>query len=245
MKIKTRKKSKSLYDDEPKKTKKRPREDDEEESSSSSSSNSDADDWLTTNRADQIKQMRRHEAQQKKNSDRPPELWIKDGEARSIRFLSNEPIGSLWRYTIKSGNSFQKVTAPRLGEKDLFKARAMKPQLLFLYPVIDRTGYRDKKGKKIANVPRYLVATSRVEKSINKIREKKGDLTRLDIEYSRQGESTDTTYSFFVEGKLSKIKSSEKKEAKILRKKARNYYAPPTIQEQRAIVGDISEDDDD
>lgn len=228
-------------EDEPRSKKGRDRDDEEDDSED------DDDSWMITDREKQRKESRRHEAEMRRNSDRPPELWIRDGEARMVQFMSDEPIAMIYRYTVPQGGRFEKVTAPALGNKDLMKRGGLRASLLAYYLVKDLTGYRDRKGKQHKNVPRLLVAAGRVQKQIEKIKEKKGDITRLEIEYSRTGSSTDTTYAFFVEGKR-KPDPEAPKLLKEFRKKFRSWYRPPTVEEQRILLNGATkadEEDDD
>lgn len=229
-------------DDEPKSKKKsRKDEDDEEEAD-------DDDDWMIQGREAQRKELKRHESEVRRNSDRAPELWIRNGEARKVQFLSTEPLAMCHRYTIPvGGKRFEKVTAPRLGKKDLMLKAGLRSSLVSIYPVVDKTGYTDKKGKRIKNRPCLLVATGRTEKKVEKMREKKGDITRLEVEYSRTGDGTDTEYQFFIEGNT-KPYGDAPKMLKDLKNGFKRWYKPPTEEEQRVLLNGAvkqGEEDDD
>jgi hypothetical protein len=259
-----KKKKSKLYSSE-KKSKKRPREDEEDEEDDEEEEDeedepkskkrhreeeeddedSDDDSWMIRDKDEQKKVKRTHEAEMRRNSDRPPELWIKDGESRMIQFLSNEPVAMLFRYTVpQGGNRFEKITAPGPGKKDLMKRGGLRASLLAYYPVVDKTGYVDRNGKRFKNVLRLLVATGKQEKQIEKMREKKGDLTRIEIDYSRSGTSTDTTYTFFPEGKI-KPHPETNKHLKLVKQKFKGWYRPPTLEEQRVLLNGASKADND
>jgi len=223
-----------------KKKKKKERSSDRDDRSSSRMGGTD---WMITGRENLKKEQQTSEALSK-SGNRPPEMWIPDGESRIVRFRSSEPIG-IYQYSIRVGKNWRSVTRPAPGTKDLFKLAAMTPQLKYVYEVIDVKGYKDKKtGKRMKNQPRFFKANGRFEKMIEKMREKYGGLTKRNFEISRTGQSKDTTYMIIAEDK--EPMTEEMKKAPKLMPDFAKYYAPPTLAEQKVLLaGVVDEEDED
>ena len=241
MKLKT-KPSKSR---EPEKKKKNPMmREPEKKEKSPTASDEDGDDWLIQGR-DEIDKATKHQEVLAKRNRRPPEVWIPAEESRVLRFLTSEPV-AIFRYSLRGpGGKWISVTQPSRGETDLMQRAGLLASLRFIYPVIDVDGYEDKKTKKkLTKLPRYFVASGKAEKSLEKIREKKGSLTKYPIEVCRSGESTATTYSFLLDDP-SPMPPEFTAAKKVLEKELRDYYKPPTEEEQRAILSGVSLSGDD
>lgn len=170
-----------------------------------------------------------------------PELYLKDGESRTIRFRSNEPIGLFRQYSVRINGKWTRLTAPPAGSRDLMREAGLNAGLKALYEVIDRTGYTDKQGKKQKDVPRFFVASLRIHEQLETIRKKRGNLTTFDIEISRSGSSTSTTYVCLPE-LPSKFDTSK---IPLLRKDAEKFYGPPSLEEQKAIMNHYSPEEQD
>lgn len=243
MKLKIKKKKnreKSLYEDAPEKSKKsRDRDDEDDAPVLKKSSNS----WMIRDRGEQKAAAKKQQAMSR-SGGRPNELWIRDGESRIIQFLSNDPIAAIYRYNVKNGKNFSRVTQPGPGEKDLMKAAGLRAGLIFYYPVRDKTGYVDKNKKRHRNIDCFLAAGIRVESQIEKIREKVGDITKVELDFSRSGAGTDTTYNFFMENRVKAIPEGSTVTKKMT-KEFEKSYAPPNVEEQRALLHGISDKEDD
>lgn len=162
-----------------------------------------------------------------------PEIMIRDGESKLIRFRANDPIGSLYRYSLKINGKWTQVTAPEEGKTDPMREAGLRPSLKVIWEVIDINGYVDKKGQKQEMLPRFLVANVRLHEQLETIRKKKGDLTKFDIEISRSGSGTQTTYTLLPEFPAP-LKGIEK--VKSIRGDVPLYYAPLSLGEMEALT---------
>lgn len=191
--------------------------------------------WLTRGSDDIASEVANARFNSKKSF--APELYFKDGESKTIRFRSNEPIGLFRQYNVRINGKWQRITAPPAGSRDLMREQGLNASLKALYEVVDRTGYTDKQGKKFKDVPRFFVASIRIYEQLELIRKKRGNLTSMDIEISRSGSSTSTTYSCLPE-LPSVFKGLDK--IPLLRKDVDKYYAPPSLEDQKAFMSRFS-----
>ena len=211
-------------------------EDDEDEDSKPSTSSlpkgAEAG-WMTSNRAEinAMNAAQKAQAQRK----RRPELWFKAGDVKTVRFRHSDP-KCFAEYSIKSGDRYDTYTKPAEGDRDLFaEVMGLQPRLRFLYEVIDITGYKDQKtGKQVKNVPRFFATNGKVYDVLQKYVQKCGPLTGYDIEITRNGQGTQTSYVLVPESPTPM--TQEMKKAENLLAKIAEYYAPPTEQEQVAIA---------
>jgi hypothetical protein len=162
-----------------------------------------------------------------------PEVIIKEGESKRLRFRANDPIGSVRRYTVKVNGRWTSVTQPPEGEPDPFRENNLRSSLKVIWEVVDIDGYKDKTGKQHKMVPRFLVANVRLHEQLEVIRKKRGDLTKYTIEVSRTGSGTQTTYTLLPEApspfpEMLKIPSIKGDVAK--------YYAPLSLAEMESLV---------
>jgi hypothetical protein len=170
-----------------------------------------------------------------------PEVFIKDGESKVLRFRTDEPIGLLRRYQVKINGKWQSVTAPAEGTPDPLREAGLKPALRALYEVIDVDGYTDKKGKQHRMEARFFVANIKVHEQLETIRKKKGGLSKFNIEVSRSGSGTSTTYTLLPEDP-GPLAGADRVQS--IRKDVPNYYAPPPIAELRALANRFEPDDE-
>lgn len=226
-----------------KKKKIRNREDDEPRNKHTDSESDGAPSWAIQGREEIHRAQKRSEAEAK-SGRRPPELWVLSDDSTIMRFLRNEPIAAIFRYRLQVNGKWTAVTAPGPGEPDRMKRAGLRPQLVHVYPAIDVNGYVDKKTKKrMKNLPRYLAVPGRVEKTISRIREKVGDLTKYPFEYCRMGSGTDTVYTFLREDKAP-MPAEFIEAGKKLRKEFAQYYAPPTEEQQRILLSGVTQEED-
>lgn len=175
---------------------------------------------------------------------RPPEMWLRDGDEKLVRFRDPGPVVSFFCYSLKINGRFMRITQPEEGERDLFLEGGERFSFYAVYEVIDIDGYTSKQdGKVHKNVPRFYVAGSRVYENLSKIAQRKGDLCNYDILISRSGSRAQTTYNFLPENDSQMPKALAKLPR--LSDKLEEYYAPPDEAEQRMLLGQRQPDNDD
>lgn len=179
---------------------------------------------------------------------RAPEFWVKDGDSRLIRFLDEDAVVSFQCYRFQLNGKWVRFTKPVDGKPDLFASRlGLRAGRVFVYRIIDIEGYVNKRGKKITNQPKFLVASNRMYEQTRMLaKESEVELNEQNIKVSRSGGGQDTTYMFVLKPK-SKL-TPEMKKAAANFPKWKDYFRPPTTSEQKTIVASYapgSEDDDD
>lgn len=229
---------------------KRPRVEEPDETDNEDG-DSDADSFLAQG-AEQLKKMRKEQDALNQSSRRPPEVFIVgDGGTVNLRFLRSEP-AAIFRYTLPLGIDprtkrprFGSFSRPAKGHTDLFQRAGHKPTMRYIYPVIDIEGYVDKETKKrMRNLPRYLVVPQKVYAQLEVIRQKRGNLTSMNIEMTRSGTGTQTTYSFYADSPSDPPKGHKEAREKLV-KEMPDYYRPPDEAAQRNILGNVSDEDED
>lgn len=170
-----------------------------------------------------------------------PEVYIKEGTSKILRFRSDEPIGTLRRYQIKVNGRWTSVTAPAEGQPDPLKEAGLKPSLKALYEVIDVDGYVDKKGKQHQMEARFFLANLKVHDQLEAIRKKKGSLTKFNIDVARSGTGTSTTYTLLPEDPAPLAGADR---VPSIRKDVPTYYAPPQFAELRALANGFEPSED-
>lgn len=197
--------------------------------------------WAITGKANQLAALKRQQATSSLN--RPPELWLRDGETKRIRFRDDEPIAVIYRYSVQQGSNWVKFTKPADGTPDLFqKHLGLRPSFSAIFEVIDVDGYENKEGKKLRNIPRFLAANSRLFAQLQQMVKLRGPLTNYDVLLSRSGTGTSTVYSAMND--VDAPQSLAARKAERLRPKFAAYYAPPTLAQQKAMVGEVVEEED-
>jgi len=205
--------------------------------------------WLTTGSENIRQDIEQQKALAKRRG--APTLYFKDGETKNIRFVSGKPLGKIMQYMIKVNGKWRKFTAPVVNQKtgmmerDLFMENGYQATSKVIYEVIDRTGYLNKDGKRVKDIPLFWVVGSRIYENIEKFNDKYSDLSKFDFEVSRSGGGTDTTYTLIPEPpspfNFGKVES--------LADKVIEGFAPPTLEEQQAILAALRRspvyDDDD
>jgi hypothetical protein len=199
------------------------------------SSDGSKPDWLITDPDEQ----RRAAMEQKAfrgGGNRAPELWLRDGDEKLVRFRHPSKLAVIWRYSLKLKNGkFMQVTQPAKGKVDLFASElGLKPSYKAIYEVIDIKGYKDRKGARKTNQPKFYLASHKQAENLNKIEEKRGGLHKMDIEISRAGSGTQTTYSFYAQD--NEPMTEEQRNAPKLAGRIAEFFAPPKESEQRALV---------
>lgn len=205
---------------------------------SASKSSSAAPSWLITNRQAQHEAM---EQSRMMSAFRPPEVWLKDGESRTLRFRDSDPIGCFFTYSIRVDGKFRQFTVPPEDSVDLFKenVRDLRQNFRALYEVIDKEGYfSKKKNKQIRNVPRFFLANGKVHKLLETLREKRGSLTDFDIEITRVGEGTQTQYQLIPQDR-EPLDSRVAQQPRIAGE-AEKFYRPLSEAEQRVILRSVA-----
>ena len=197
--------------------------------------------WMTRGSDNIEKNVQRQRTEQL--SAFAPTFWLNDGEVKQVRFLSSEPIAQIFQYTLKSRGKFRSYTAPGPGQPDPFQEAGLTPQMRIVYEIIDVTGYLDNKTKKqVKNVRRFWVVGSKIFENITRIRKKNG-LTSYNIEVTRSGTGTSTSYALIPEENSPMPKPSTPTS---LSADFAKYFAPLSEDRARQIVaGHSAEDDED
>lgn len=208
---------------------------------SSSGKNDKVPPWMLTD-PDEIKAANElHREQMQFN--RPPEFWLKDGESRTIRFRKSNPIASFGQYSVRVNGRWRRVTKPAEGDKDLFEEKGLLAQYRAIYEIVDRTGYIDKNKKRVKDRVCFFSVPMKIYEQIEKIREKRGGLIDRDYEITKTGSGKTSSMMMMPEDESPM--PSKLKELPSLRKDIMKYYAPPSLKEQKVLLGKLAEDDDD
>lgn len=204
-----------------------------------SASNSASNGWMTKgaeNIAAQLEKVRIAS-----NRKFAPEIHVKDGESKRLRFRSDDPIGTLRRYQIKINGKWTSVTAPQEGTPDALREVGKKASLKALYEVIDIDGYVDKQGKSHKMEAKFLLANLKVHDQLMVIKKVKGGLTGFNIVLARSGSGTATTYTLLPEDS-GPLPGADR--VKSIRNEVGTYYAPPPPSEIRALANGCEPDDE-
>lgn len=198
--------------------------------------------WMMTSQADKRAALKEQELN---SGRRPPELWVMEDEDKLVRFRQPEELCCLYVYKVpRGGTRFDTYTAPERGEVDLFEEAGLKRTFQAVYEVIDIKGYTEKKtGKKKRNVARFYRVGARGYQQLQKLLNKRGPLCDYNIEISRSGTGTNTTYAYIPQEHspmTPEMKAAEKLSAKLA-----DYYRPPTEEEQRVILKNMVPQDND
>lgn len=197
--------------------------------------------WLTQGQTNIRDMLNKQKAEQSRKF--APEFWLRSGEEKTIRFRRSEPIGSFAVYRLKVRGRFLRITAPPAGERDLFRESGKRASFVALYEVIDIDGYVEKKtGKKVRNVPRFLAANQRLYEQLEAIRAKKGTLAKFNLSIQKTGEGVNTSY-VLIPGDNEPLDGIEK--IPTIANDVSKYYAPPTLEEQRGLLGSEDEESND
>lgn len=218
----------------------------EEDESSSKKANSSIGSWAETD-PDKFNQLAEDS---KRDSKRPPEMWVPDGQSRALRFIDNEPVAAFSVYRFKKNGKWVMYVKPAEGDVDLFASRlGLKASKVFLYRVIDIDGYTNKKGKTFTNIPRFLRAPIRMFETIRGLKEEIDDETELNkivVKLRRSGTATNTTYQFLP--KSPTPLTAEQKKVIADFPNWEDFYRPLSKAEQKAVIASMpaaeSESDD-
>jgi len=208
---------------------------DEDESPAARRKNKEEDkrgmDWMFT--GDKMKQEAQTSAATSARGY-PPEFWVKDGGTSVVRFREDDPIVGMYMYSYHNGKRWAKCTQPTDTSEDRFAADGRRAAYYLVYELLDRTGYTNKEGKKVSNIPRYWFVSDKIHKQLQHIRDKKGSLTKFDIEVHREGGNR-PVYTFMLDDALGKLPSTAKN-LPSLKGDLKKYYTPPTVEEQRRML---------
>lgn len=205
--------------------------DEEDDDSEASADDGKEPSWLITRHSEQKLAAKRATMF---SDNRAPEIWFMDGDEKILRFRHADCIGVLFAYNLKIGKRFVSATKPADNETDLFADEGYKAQFRAIYEVIDKTGYVSKDGKKVKNVARFYVVGHRQHAMIQKIKEKRGDLNKYDIEVSRTGSGKQTSYSYLPSDP--EPMPLEFKKIPFLEKEMNKYYAPLDESRQKTLI---------
>lgn len=216
---------------------KKPPQVEEEDDDSSTDS-----DWMVTD----IEDIKKAQAMQRLQSgaNRPPELFILNGETKRVRFRDDGQIAGIWQYSFRANGKWVTHTMPPEGEKNFYSKAGLKPGFKYVYEVIDLDGYTDKKtGKVIKNIPRFLKISGRLNEQLEAIKAKRGGLTGFVIDITRRGEGTQTTYHCMPDPPTPT--PTVLKNLPRLAKDFRKYYAPLPPDQQKLVVGMVDDETED
>ena len=178
---------------------------------------------------------------------RIPELWIRDGEGRLVRYLDEDPVVSFQAYRMQLNGRWQRFVRPIDGKPDLFASRlGLRPSRMFVYRIIDIDGYTDKKGKKFTNLPRFhVVGVRQFEQNRLLVEEHETTLNAQNIKIKRSGSGQNTTYLLIP--KQPSPLTLEMKKAAANFPKWQEFFQPPTTSQQKSMLASIGggEDDED
>jgi hypothetical protein len=184
------------------------------------------------------KQQSEMNAVNQQRANRPPEVYIKDGESRTLRFLTGVPMAAFMEYSLPiGGGRFATFSQPPPGEVDLFEEAGMRPSLRTLYEVIDITGYTDREGKTRNMLHAIFKVSKTLHEQIQMVAEELQSsqgvsLSQVDIKVRRAGQGKQTAYTLMPLGKIKRDLSKYVS----LRAKLAQYYAPPTETVQRTYL---------
>lgn len=201
----------------------------------SSSSSSGGGDWAVTD----PRKFRELAQQAQTENRRAPEVWVRDGSSVLLRFLDEGPLACISVYKFRVNGRWAKFTKPADGDPDLFATSlGLRPSKIFIYRAIDISGYTNKQGKKLRNIPRFYVATVRQYEQLQQLsKEVELPLNKFDIKISRSGSGTNTTYLFIP--KPPTVMAVEQKKAAAAFPDFHAYYAPIPLSQQKSIVASV------
>ena len=200
-------------------------------------------DWLTQGTSNIRSQLA--VLQMKHNASRAPEFYLRSGESKRLRFRSSSPLAMWTAYRLQIDGFWKYFTAPAPGERDLFREQGLRPVSRVCFEVIDLDGFTytkgDRAGKSVKNVPCFFVMSTKLYEQLMVIAQKRGDLSKFDLEVSKSGKGKNTVYTFLPDPQSPFNFSSIPSIASDLPK----YYAPPQVAEQRQLLNSHTPADED
>ena len=193
--------------------------------------------WMITGQQAQAEAVQKAKILQ--GSGRAPEIWFKDGESRLVRFRDSGPIACIFVYRFRLGGKVRFFTAASEEEEDLFRDELnARPTFRAIYEVFDYEGYVNKDKKQVKNIPRFYACSSKQYSHLEILRKKRQGLHNQDIEITRTGEGTSTSYMYMCED-LAPFPDKFKSIPRLVTDFPK-YYAPLPVDEQRLMVRSIS-----
>lgn len=174
---------------------------------------------------------------------RAPEFYVPAGERRRIVFCSESPVAAMYRYSIHMGGKRRETFTqnPNPGQ-DLFgtqlldvRGRPLRPSLVTFWEVIDLDGFTMNDGTKVQNRRSLWAASFGLSQTIAGQREEM-NLTGQVFRVKRLGEVNRPTYQFIAlneplpKGAIRALREPS------LAAKMEEFYAPPSVKEQRRII---------
>lgn len=209
--------------------------------------------WLITdkNAQEEIEQENRM------SNRRVPEFYLKSKNGKpgtaTIQLLSAEPLGMISQYIIPmGGNVYKGVTVPPdeadidlIGETGKFR-----PTTKYIYVISDVSGYVKDDGERVRHIPRFFLVGGQIHGQLQSLREDFGDISRWQIKVSVTGSKKKKSWNF-VPLKKKTLPSEVKEKLNELADSVMDWYAPPTVKEQKSLLkivdrkaSDSSDDDD-
>lgn len=168
---------------------------------------------------------------------RAPEFYVPHSEHRRIIFLGDQALATFHVYRIPNGSGrFDRVTVPP-SENLLQSITGLNASRVVLYEVVDIDGFTTRKGTKVVSRRSLWVTSASLSNQIADLAAMQSSLTLKPFKVSRSGEMRRPVYNFFA---ISDYKLTSKDQAAVregsLRAKLAEFYAPPSLDEQRAII---------
>lgn len=197
--------------------------------------------WMTTDHAEMAAAAEAAKLQSSRN--RPPELYIRDGESVLLRFRTSKPIASFRQYSAMMQGKWRPFTAPAPGSVDRYAEAGLRSKQVYVYEVVDINGFTDRTGKKHTFIPRFFVVGTRLYEQLQALQEEVGmPLSKYDIKIKRSGQKTNTTYMLFAQ--QPSPAHPKVLEAERLKDKVEQYYAPLSAKQQAAVLSQVTSPDD-
>ena len=172
-----------------------------------------------------------------------PEFWVKDGTSSVVRFRDDEPVCGLYMYSFYNGKRWAKETQSGDPSEDMFAKEGKRPVLYLIYELLDRTGYKNRDGKTLKDVPKYWLVNDRIHRQLQHIRTKKGSLSKFDLEIHREG-GKKPVYTIMPDDALGDLSTKAKKQPRLGKAGIEKYYSPSSVDEQRRMLRVSAEQDD-
>jgi len=185
-----------------------------------------------------IRQQEREQAQNAKA--RSPEIFLMDGTDIQIVFLDDKELCGLWRYF--HNNRYYTRPEP---ENDMFVKYGIDVRATFhqVYEVVNLSGYTDRKGVLHPEPQiRFLVATSNdIRTRLKKMADKRNGgslqnvVANLTVEGSGKGRVVNFDFEEIYEGDPLTAKGAKLERRG--RKGIVEFYSPPSVEDQKLILG--------
>lgn len=214
-----------------------------ERSDSESRPQSGVGNWAVTDRS----KFRELSSVAKSEGRFTPEFWVPENERRDIAFVDEDAVAAFRVYNVKRNGRYTKIVAPPEGAEDLMATMGMRSQLMFLFRVVDIDGYVPKRGPNAGKRQRnqckfYLVGNRMYDQIKLQCVEVHGNrLNSGIVKVVRSGTGRQSVYTFIP--KLGG-RTPEIRRAIANFPKWQDFYSPPSVSQQRSIIGSVDDESD-